>query len=410
MDGSQIAIKPRVLFLIENVPFRLDTRVQRQADVVQRLGGRAVVICPTDGSGVHRIQDGVSVYQYPKPSFGPGFAAHLAEYATSMFFHFFLTLWVFIRHGFDVIHSANPPDMFWIIAAPYKLLGKIYIFDHHDLVPELFQVRYGHKFPAIVRAVLWMERMGMRLADHVISTNKTFRSIAVTRGGKQLNQVTIVRNGPWLARDFPDVVPDGSVRELGDVVIGYLGIMNPQDHLDNLLRAAKTVRQDFGRSDIGFLLIGQGDAYSDLLKLRDDLGLTEAVRMTGVLPWKRVLGCLAAVDICVQPDLPTPFNLHLTMNKLMEYMALGKPAIAYDMPETRASGGDAIFYINGTDTHALATAIVELADNPSLRGALGLAAKHRVETELAWEHQMESLANVYRQAQRQFGLTRESVE
>lgn len=400
MTAPTMKKRSRVLFLIENVPYRLDTRVRRQAFVAQSIGGQTVVICPTDGTGWHRIEDGVDVYQYPKPSLGEGFLAHLAEYIASLFFHFLLTFWVFVRHGFDVIHGANPPDIFWLIAAPYKVLGKVYIFDHHDLVPELFQVRYADRLPILHSVMLWMERMGIRLADHVISTNETFRRIALTRGRKSEDQVTIVRNGPWLSRDFPEVIPDDSVRQLGRIVVGYLGIMNPQDHLDNLLKAAHAVREDFGRKDIVFLLIGGGDAYQALLKLRDQLGLKDAVRMPGVLPWASVLSCLAATDMCVQPDPPTPFNVHLTMNKLMEYMALGKPAIAYDMPETRATGGETIYYVDGSDTAALAEAIVKLADDSQLREELGRAAKRRVESELAWEHQVHNLVDVYRQVMR----------
>jgi glycosyltransferase involved in cell wall biosynthesis len=386
----------RVLFLIENVPYSLDTRVRRQAHALRAAGGSVTVICPGPAGSGGRLRDGVRVYHYPKPSFGGGFAAHIAEYAASLICHSLLTAWVAIRHGFDVIHVANPPDLLWLVAAPYRLFGKRFIFDHHDLVPELFSVRFGARLPRLQSVMLALERCSVALADHVISTNETFRRLAIERGGKPSDAVSVVRNGPWLERDFRPVTPDTRVRALGRVVVGYLGIMNDQDHLDHLLEAARIVRLEAGRSDIAFLLIGSGDAYPKLQRLRDAMTLTEAVHMPGTLPWNEVLACLSAVDICVQPDPPTAFNRHLTMNKLMEYMALGKPSIAYDMPETRFSGGDAVMYVPGESADALARAILELADDPVRREELGQRARQRIESSLAWEHQADRLIEVYR--------------
>jgi glycosyltransferase involved in cell wall biosynthesis len=386
----------RVLFLIENVPYDLDTRVRRQAHALRAAGAAVTVICPGPAGSDGRVRDGVRVYHYPKPSFGGGFAAHIAEYAASLVCHSLLTAWVAIRYGFDVIHVANPPDLLWLVAAPYRLLGKRFIFDHHDLVPELFAVRFGARMPRLQSLMLALERRSIRLANHVISTNETFRRMAIERGGKAPHEVSVVRNGPWLERDFRPVTPDPSVRAFGRVVVGYLGIMNDQDHLDHLLEAARIVRFEAARSDIAFLLIGSGDAYSKLLHRRDAMGLSDAVYMLGTLPWKEVLARLSAVDICVQPDPPTAFNRHLTMNKLMEYMALGKASIAYDMPETRVSGGDAVMYLPGDSAHALARAILELADDPARREELGCRARQRIESLLAWEHQAHNLIEVYR--------------
>lgn len=386
----------RVLFLIENVPYSLDTRVRRQAHALRAAGGSVTVICPGPGGGGARVRDGVRVYHYPKPSFGGGFAAHIAEYAASLVCQSLLTAWVAVRHGFDVIHVANPPDLLWLVAAPYRLFGKRFIFDHHDLVPELFAVRFGARLPRLQSVMLALERCSVTLANHVISTNETFRKMAIERDGKDPEAVSVVRNGPWLERDFPPTAADPRVRALGRVVVGYLGIMNDQDHLDHLLEAARIVRREAGRSDIAFLLIGSGDAYPKLLRLRDAMELTETVHMPGTLPWNDVLACLSAVDICVQPDPPTAFNRHLTMNKLMEYMALGKPSIAYDMPETRFSGGDAVLYVPGESAAALARAILELADDPATREALGQRARQRIESALAWEHQADNLIEVYR--------------
>jgi len=386
----------RVLFLIENVPFSLDTRVRRESHTLMSAGAQVTVICPSDGRGAVREMDGVRVYQYPKPALGASFMGHVGEYLVSLFFHFVLTAWVALRRGFDVVHVANPPDLLWLVAAPYRLLGKRFVFDHHDLVPELFQVRYRDKAPGVMHGVLWLERMSIRLANHVICTNDTFRAFAMTRGGKEGRDVTVVRNGPWLSRDFP--VPVNRPATPG-VLVGYIGIMNPQDHIDHLIRAAHILRHEMGRTDIRFLLIGSGDAYDSLRALRDSLGLHDTVEMPGTIEWAEVISGLTRADICVQPDPPTAFNRHLTMNKLMEYMALGKATIAYDMPETRRSGGDAVFYVDSADFKpaGLAEAIARLADDPVRRAELGARARERIENVLCWEHQQSALLSVYRQ-------------
>jgi len=387
-----------VLFIIENVPFSLDTRVQREARTLQKAGLSIVVICPRgDGECWHESLDGVVVYRYWKPSFGKGILSHVAEYLASMFGHTLLTALVALRHRFDVIHAANPPDILWMVAAPYKLLGKRFIYDQHDLVPELFEVRFGERFRLLTGGVRFFERMSYRLADHVISTNDTFRQRAMSRGGCKPQDVTVVRNGPHLSADFPDVLPNTDVRALARHIVGYLGIMNPQDHLDNFLEMARIIRYEYRREDIGFVMVGSGDSFDDLRQMRDALGLTQVVKMTGTIPWQQVLAVIAATDLCIQPDPPTAFNRHLTMNKLMEYMAMGKAVLAFDLPETRVSGGSFVEYVAGESPETLARAVIGLIDDPERRVMLGQGARHRIESELAWEHQERSLLGVYRQ-------------
>jgi glycosyltransferase involved in cell wall biosynthesis len=385
------------LFLIDNVPLELDSRVRREAETLVKHGVGVQVVCPGDpGDPLHEVVNEIHVYRYRKPSFGGGLAAHLAEYATSVASQFVLSILVFIRHRFDVVHVANPPDLLWLIAAPYKAFGRHFIFDQHDLVPELFEVRYGKRFPRLYRTVAAMERISYRLADHVITTNMTCRRIAIDRGGVEPDKVTVVRNGPRLDVDFPPADPDPEVRRLGGVVVGYLGIMNEQDHVDVFLEMARIIRHDFGKKEIGFVMVGEGDAFPALKRLRRALGLEEVVLMTGRIPWPKVLSTMAATDVCVQPDPPTRFNDKLTMNKLMEYMAFGKATVAFDMPETRASGGDTIVYVNRFDARGLAEAVCELADNPRERLRIGGRARRRIEEVLAWEHQSRHLLDVYR--------------
>lgn len=386
----------KVLYLIENVPYELDSRVRRQSDAAKKMGASCIVICPAGKTfRFHQKIHDVHVYSYKKPGFGEGFASHILEYISSILSHMLLTFYVFVKHGFDVIHVANPPDILWMIAAPYRLLGKKWIYDQHDLVPELYSVRYAKKHRWMHGLVLAFERLSYRLANHVIVTNETFKTIAVKRGGLSVSDITVVRNGPWLSKDFPEVEPDVETRAMGDIVVGYLGIMNPQDHLDNFLRMASIIRSDYNRSDIGFVMIGSGDSFDSLVEMRDELGLRDAVRMTGSIPWMDVLRNLSATDICIQPDPPTEFNRHLTMNKLMEYMAMGKAVVAFDMPETRFSGGDTVEYLEGGSPEVLAKAVVDLADDSSRRIEMGQKGRQRIETVLAWEYQEQYLMNVY---------------
>ncbi len=386
---------PKVLFLIEDGPYLYDNRVRREAICLREAGAQVSVICPNAGDEpFHSEPDGIHVYRYRKPGLGAGLVAHILEYVVSLTSHLFLSLLVAFRHGFSVIHAANPPDLLWMIALPYRLFGIRFVFDHHDLVPELFEARFGSERTSLLAVARYMERMSFRLASHVVSTNESYRQVAIARGGKNESDVTVVRNGPDPA-DFPETPPAPEIRGLAPVVVGYLGNMNPQDGVDYIVRAAAVIKNDYKRSDIAFVLIGSGDSFDSLVALRDELGLQESMVMTGRIPWDDVVANLSAIDIGVQPDPPGGLNDHSTMNKLMDYMILGKAVVAFDLAETRVSGGDAIAYASGDSANAIAASIVELADNESHRNQLGVSAKERVMQKLAWHHQAPNLIAVY---------------
>ena len=390
---------PRILFLIEDVSFRTDSRVRRQTSALRKVGAEMIVICPAfEGESDHDLENGIHIYRYKKPSMGDGFSAHIAEYATSLLQHTRLTAKVFRKHGFDVIHVANPPDILWMVALPYKVLfKKKFIFDQHDIIPELFQVRYADKFKMVEPLVLAMEKMSYKLADHVIVTTESFRQAAMRRGGRKPEDITIVRNGPRLTLDFPKVDPDPKTRALAPIMVGYVGHMNPQDHLEKFMEMARIIRKEKGRTDIGFVMNGAGDSWEGLKQMRDEWGLTDAVLMPGRIPWENVLSNLAATDICVQPDPPTAFNRLLAHNKLMEYMAMGKACVAFDMEETRVSGDDCVVYVPGEDARDLAEAVIKLADDKARREELGRRSRKRIEDVLCWEKQAHWLLEVYQQ-------------
>lgn len=385
----------KVLFISQDLPYTFDNRIKRETATLRDAGAQVCVISPrAKGESWHEEVAGIHVYRYAVPTLSEGFAAHLGEYAVSLSSMSALAALVYRRHGFHAIHAANPPDLLWTVAAPYKPLGVKFVFDHHDLVPELFEWRFGAAHPRLIPMVKAMEKVTFKLADHVISTNETYRKVALDRGGKRPEEVTVVRNGPRLS-DFPPTEPDPAVRALGRTVVGYLGNMNPQDGVDLFLELARILRNDRGRKDIGFVMVGTGDSFDSLCRLRDESGLTDAVKMTGRVPWKDVLAALSACDVCVQPDPPGGLNDHSTMNKLMEYMALGKAVVSFDLTESRVSGGDAALYAPGGSAEALADAVQALADDPARRARLGQLGRERVERVLAWHHQQRALLSVY---------------
>jgi len=397
--------KPKILFLIEDGSFLYDNRVRREAICLSEAGATVRVICPNAGSEPrYSFVRGIGVYRYRKPSLGAGLLGHIGEYVVSLASHSILTLYIAVRHGLNVIHAANPPDFLWLVALPYRLFGVRFVFDHHDLVPELFNERFGEDKKALLSIARFMERMSFRLASHVISTNDTYRRVAIERGGKSEETVTVVRNGPDPI-DFQNVQPDQSVAELAPTMVGYLGNMNPQDGVDRLVEAARILVMERKRTDIGFLLVGDGDSFSSLVKLRDDLGLQDYIHMTGRIPWVDVLNKLSATDICVQPDPPGALNDNSTMNKLMEYMMLGKAVVSYDLAESRVSGGRAVRYVKEDSAEALANAIAELADDPGEIQRLGQEGLNRVMSKLAWHYQAKNLVDIYRNLFPQAGLT-----
>lgn len=402
--------KLRVLYLNENSSFPYDNRARREMGTLRDAGAEILVICPAfeggpgwegckkaglSGTSVEHF-DGHEIWYYPFPEYGHSLQGHLGEYAVSLAWLQRLAWRAFRQRGFDAIYAVNPPDLLWPIAAQFQALGKKFVFDHYDLNPELFQDRFGDN-PAAMRAlplVKFMEKATITLADRVISTNGSYRRIAIERCGKAPDKVTIVRNGPDPKNFHPDT-PDPKARSMGKIVVGYLGNMNPQDGLDEIIEMARYLRFERGRTDIGFVLVGQGDSYKDVIALRDKLGLKDVIHMPGRLPMEGVRACLSAADICVQPDPPGGLNNVSTMNKVMEYMAMGKPVIAHALKETMVSGGDVAVYTRTPDARGLAERVLELADDPARRAALCEAGLKRCDEVLAWRHQAPCLLRVF---------------
>jgi glycosyltransferase involved in cell wall biosynthesis len=386
----------RVLIIVQNLPVPFDRRVWLECKALVSVGHQVTVVCPKgDGDPAYQVVDGVRLYKYKPYAPGGSKLGFINEYAYSFLATAWLTLKARRSGRFGVFQACNPPDIFWPIALVLRALdGSRFVFDHHDLCPELYQSRFpgGPKLP--YRALRAFERRTHRSADHVISTNDSYRQVAVARSGKSPADVTVVRTGP-----DPQLLRRGQahpeLRRGRRFLAAYLGVMGPQDGVDNVVRAADIVVHKLGRDDIAFTLIGSGDCYDELVALRDQLGLAGHVEFTGRAPDDLVTRILSTADIGLSPDPKNPLNDLSTMNKSMEYMAFELPVVAFDLRETRVSAGDAAVYVKPNVVQLYAEAIVELMDDEAKRSRLGQLGRARVEQELAWSYQQNAYLGVY---------------
>jgi glycosyltransferase involved in cell wall biosynthesis len=390
--------KNRILMLLENLPYPQDVRVRREATALAAAGYSVSVICPSDAGQLSRdIVNGVRVYRYAPPPPANGFLGYLWEYGYSMAASFALSLLVFFHEGFDVVHAHNPPDTFVFIAGFYKLFGKRFVYDHHDLSPEMYQARFSDGGNRLVYHVLvLLEKLTCRLADHVIVTNESYKKVAMERGRVPELRITIVRNGIELRRVRQPVEPDRALRQMGKTIIGYVGVMGFQDGVDYLLRALHHLVRGLGRTDFHCILIGGGDAWAGLTVLARELDLGDYVRFTGPVFGEGLLRYLSAADICVDSAPSNAYSDRSTMFKLMEYMSLGKPIVAFDLPEHRFTAQQAAVYVPHNNERAFAQAIAELIDDPQRRKILAEFGRRRIEKELAWDFSIPNLLDAYR--------------
>lgn len=396
-----------VLMLLENDHYPQDSRVRNEASTLVSAGYQVSVICPkSSGQRWRESVNGVRVYRYPAPPAGSGFLTYLWEYGYCLVMSFVLSIVVALRRKIDIIHTHNPPDIFVLIAMFYKVLGARVVFDHHDLAPEMYYARFGNKGHRLVyRALVFFERLSCRVADHVIATNQSYKAVQMERHGVPEERITIVRNGPDLDR-LQRVDPDPDLSQNAVMIIGYVGTMGFQDGIDYFLRAVRHLVYDLRRTDVFCVLVGKGDAWQSLRAYATELEIDKYVWFTGRISDEDLLRYLSAADICVDPDPSNPFNDRSTMIKMMEYMALGKPIVAFDLPEHRVTAQDAAVYARPNDELDFATKIAWLMDHPEERRERGSKGRKRVETTLAWPHQVNDLLEVYRSLDEQLARKR----
>ena len=386
----------RVLIIVQNLSVPFDRRVWLECQALVSAGHQVAVVCPKDnGDPAYQVLDGVELYKYQGYAPGSSKLTYVAEYAYSLAATAWLTFKARRSGRFNVLQACNPPDIFWPIARVLRAIdGTRFVFDHHDLSPELYESRFpeGPRLP--YKALRALERWTHRTADQVIATNDSYREIAITRGGKSPADVTVVRTGPDPERlkrgpEFPEL------RRGHRFLAAYIGVMGPQDGVNIVIRAADIVINKLGRDDIAFTVMGSGDCLEDLIALRDELGLASHVEFTGRVPDETVTRVLSTADVGLSPDPKNPLNDLSTMNKSMEYMSYELPVVAFDLRETRVSCDDAGVYVTPNDEYQYAQAIVALMDDEPKRAELGKLGRERVEQELAWNYQKRAYLGVY---------------
>jgi glycosyltransferase involved in cell wall biosynthesis len=389
--------KPRrVLMLVENLPVPGDRRVWYEAVALRDQGYLVSIICPKGTKYYQesyiRLED-IDIHRYKLPATKQKYLAYIVEYTAALFMTFFLSVKVAFRRGFDVIHACNPPDLFFTIGLFYRLFGKKYVFDQHDLVPELFQVIFKGKAKFIYKIMLFMEWCSHHVANLIIVTNRSQQRIT-KRNGCPPEKIAVVRSGPELNR-LHRIEPDLALKRERRYLLAYIGVMGAQDGVEYTLYALDELVHKRQRQDVSLVLMGEGDHAPTLRALTQQLDLEAYVHFSGWATVEDLSRYLSVADIGLSPDPQNGVNEYCTMNKTMDYMAMGLPIVAFDLIETRFSAQNAALYATPNNVLEFADQIETLLDNEGLRLAMGRLGRARVVNELQWEHHKQLLLNAY---------------
>jgi len=386
----------KVLMLVENLSVPFDRRVWQEALTLKSGGFEVSVVCPRMvDRKPFEILEGVTVYRYPMPYTANRAVGYLLEYSWMLFFSFIYALWVYFQRGFHVIHACNPPDLLFLVALPFRPLGVKFVFDQHDLGPETFESKFGRRDGILLRTLFLLEKWTYSLAHAVISTNGSYRQVALERGRVPPERVWIVRSAPDLKR-FAPVEPAPELKRGKRFLVCYLGTMGQQDGVDYLLRSVKTIYHDWQRRDIQFALMGGGENLPVLQAMAQEFRLEETCHFTGRIPDDLLRQYLSTADLAVAPDPVNPLNNVSTMNKILEYMAMSLPIVSYRLVESERSAGEAALYARDNDEEDFAHKIISLLDDPDSRHRMGAYGRKRFEEELTWDRSAEQLFAAYR--------------
>ncbi|SKB04979.1 glycosyltransferase family 4 protein [Aeromicrobium choanae] len=393
------ASRPHVLVIVQNLPVPLDRRVWLECRALIAAGFDVSVICPKGpGDPSAETLDGVRIHKYRPAPQASGALGYLVEFVYSWLRTAWLSLRVWRERPFQAIQACNPPDTYWALARLWRRRGVAFVFDQHDLNPELFLSRFGEPDSLMQRLqfafLKWLERRTYATADHVISTNESYKRIAIERGGFSPEDVTVVRSGPDTSTMRPIHDPDAPAPTRH--TLAYLGIMGPQDGVETVLDVMDELVHRRGRTDVDAVLMGFGDCYEDLRRRSTELGLDDVVTFTGRVGPPEIARHLSAATVGLCPDLKTPLNDVSTMNKTMEYMAYALPTVSFDLVETRVSAGETCLFVESGDIAAFTDAVEGLLDDPKLRVRLAREARERVATHLDWKPQSEAYVGVWR--------------
>ena len=391
-------VKPRrVLIIVENLPLPFDRRVWQEANTLKDDGYQVSIICPVGKGYEARFEtiDGIDIHRHTLPLEAHGASGYLLEYGAALFHEMRLALKIAFGKGFDVIHACNPPDLIFLVAAPFKWFGgKRFLFDHHDINPELYEAKFNGRRDFFYRLMLFCERRTFRAAKVVISTNESYKRIAIERGGKDPDDVFVVRSGPSLAR-IRILPPDPAAKKGRDFLIGYVGVIGQQEGIQYLIEAMHIIVNEQGRQDVQCAIVGGGSAVAEMQALAASKGLADHIDFYGRVPDAELLRVLNTADVCVNPDEYNAMNDKSTMNKIVEYMALGKPIVQFDLIEGKVSAGEASLYARPNNARDMADCITRLLADPEARARMGAYGRARVVDTLEWKHQEPILLAAY---------------
>jgi glycosyltransferase involved in cell wall biosynthesis len=384
-----------ILVLVENESLPADTRVWAECMVLREAGFEIVGVCPQGlewDRDRFEYRDGIAIHRFPASYSSGSLLGYMAEYWYSFWHIWRLSRLLQRRHRFALVHAANPPDYLLMAVWPLKRKATRFIFDHHDLAPELYLSRFGGGRRVLYWLARALERVSFHLADVVIATNESYRSVAITRGRKRGEDVFVVRNAPDLSV-FRPRPPDPSLKRGKAHLISYVGYMAPQDGVDHAVRALAILRRR--RDDWRALFVGGGDSVPEIQRLVLQLGLDDLVEFTGFLRTKDVVRVLATSDVCLAPEPRTAINDASTMIKIAEYMAMERPVVAYDLTESRFTAGPAALYATDNDPAIFADCIDQLLGDPERRAEMGKIGRARIEETFSWDHSARNLLAAY---------------
>ena len=382
-----------ILIIIENLPAPFDRRVWQEANTLKEVGAKVSIICPKmkGYTKKYEVLNGIEVYRHPLPFEASGAMGYMLEYGTALFFEWWLSIKIYFKKPFHVIHGCNPPDLIFLVALWYKLLGVKYVFDHHDINPELFIAKYDKK-GFFYRLMVFFEKLTFKAANYSIATNESYKEIAIKRGKMDSSRVQVIRSAPALGR-LQLSPPLNKYKKGRKYLLGYVGVIGEQEGIDLLLESMQIIINT--RDDIQLAIVGGGTHLDVLKKLCTEMKLDAYVDFYGRVSDEILIGVLNTADVCVNPDKPTEMNNLSTMNKIMEYMALKKPIVQFDLKEGRFSAQNASLY--AADVKDFARKIIKLIDDESLRAVMGLCGYNRVVKKLSWDYESKKLIAFYKE-------------
>lgn len=386
----------KILIIVENLPVPFDTRVWQEATTLVKNGYTVSVICPK-GKGYtadKEVLEGVHIFRHDLPVEGNGAIGYLKEYTTALREELRLAKRIYKEIGFDVIHGCNPPDDIYMVAKYFKKYGVKYVFDHHDICPELFEAKFGKKSGPLYFSQIWLERQTYRHCNFAFVTNESYKKIAIERGRMSPDKVIVLRSGPKLER-MRIQPPIERIKRGKKYMVGYLGVIGQQEGIEYILEAAKYCKEVLKRNDIFWGIVGGGPHVEALRKMCTDMGLDDCVEFTGRVPDQQLLDYLNTADVCVNSDTYNSMNDKSTMNKILEYMALKKPIVQFELTEGRYSAQKASLYAEQNNARDMADKIVYLLENPDVRQRMGEYGYERVVNELSWEYTSQALLDGY---------------